>query len=90
MTGKRKESVMAFKSKLISLMGDKQRRDAKRITPADVAEATGLSRQTIYAWMSEKAEFETLSADTVDALCQYFGCGIDDLVELVKKTKKAA
>ena len=82
---KRKENLMGFKSKLPALVGKKQQEENRVVGAAEIAEATKLSRQTIYTWLKSDMVFDTLDADTADAFCTFFAATLNDIVEIVKK-----
>lgn len=69
---------MAVVNRLIILMGRKQAAEGRIITPTEVANATGLSRQAIHQWM--KNDVVQFRGETVRALCKYFDCSVDDLL----------
>lgn len=51
----------------------------RRITLKEIAETTGINRMTLTK-INTKQGYST-STDTLDKLCNYLDCGIDDLVE---------
>lgn len=61
------------------LLEEKQRRENRYISLAEVAKATEISRKTLYKW--QNGEVEHYNNDVIDALCEYFGVGIDELLE---------
>lgn len=62
--------------KLAVLMADK---DA-RLSQKRLAEETGLGLMTVRRLFYN--EFNRVDANTVETLCDYFGCGLGDLFEL--------
>jgi DNA-binding XRE family transcriptional regulator len=74
------EGIM-FRSKLPLLVAQKESRERRKITQEEIAEATGLRRPTISAWMSYKP-ISRLESNVASVLCAYFDCTIQDLVEL--------
>lgn len=64
-------------------MEKKQFAEGRRITIAEVATATGLNRMTLSKILNIKG-YGT-GTDTIDRLCHYFNCGIDDLMEYVSE-----
>lgn len=70
-----------FRSRVPILLAEKEHRERRRITQRELAEETGLARATISSWMSPQG-MPRLDANTVRALCEYFGVDISELVEL--------
>jgi putative transcriptional regulator len=64
-----------------------QREKRKRVPMTEVAEATGLSRQTLAKFAHE--QLREYPEDMLVKLCEYFDCGIGDLlvIENVPDTK---
>lgn len=85
---KRKENVMAFRSKLPALVGEKQKRENRVISPVEIASETGLSKQTIYAWLRDNATFDTLDSDTASAFCVFFEATLNDIVDIVPNPRR--
>lgn len=68
------------------LLAEKQVKERRKISMAEVAESTGISRQALYRWESNSIErYET---NTINALCEYFGVGPGQLFEHVPDDKK--
>ena len=65
--------------KLGELMEKKRFADGKRVSITDIATFTGLSRVTLSKILNQKG-YGT-GTDTVDRLCGYFGCKVEDLME---------
>ena len=65
--------------KLAEMMEKKQFSDGRRITVSEVASATGLNRMTLSKLLNHKG-YGT-GTDTIDKLCTYFDCQIEDLME---------
>ena len=66
--------------KLKERMADKEFRERRRITLIEVATATGIGRITLSRMLKHS---HAVRSDTLDKLCVYFECGIDDLAEHV-------
>ncbi|MEJ5207834.1 helix-turn-helix transcriptional regulator [Denitratimonas sp. CY0512] len=64
--------------KLRERIADKEFREGRRITLVEVAEATGTGRITLSRMLKRGAVMRT---DTLDRLCAYFECDLDDLAE---------
>lgn len=58
-----------------------QFKQSRRITIQEVAEATGINRMTLSKILNHKGY--STGTDTLDRLCSFFGCRIEDLVEHV-------
>lgn len=65
--------------KLGEMMERRQFLEGRRITISEIAEATGLNRMTLSKILNQKG-YGT-GTDTIDRLCSYFGCKVEDLME---------
>ena len=65
--------------KLGEMIERKQFAEGRRITINEVATATGLNRMTLSKILNQKG-YGT-GTDTVDRLCLYFNCRVEDLME---------
>lgn len=59
------------------LMDEKGFREKRRVTLEEVARETGIGRNTLSRLASNRPYNAT--TDTLDRLCQYFGCQLHDL-----------
>lgn len=66
--------------KLRERIADKEFAEDRRISLLEVAEATGIGRITLSRMLKRGAVMRT---DTLDRLCAYFDCRIEDLVEFI-------
>lgn len=73
--------------KLAEVMEKKRFADGKRVSITDIAAATGLSRVTLSKILNQKG-YGT-GTDTIDRLCQYFSCKVDDLMEHLPEAGEA-
>jgi DNA-binding Xre family transcriptional regulator len=71
--------------KLAELMEKKQFELGRRITVGEVAAATGLNRMTLSKILNQKGY--STATDTVDRLCAYFGCQVEDFMEFVPESQ---
>lgn len=71
--------------KLGEMMEKKQFTEGRRITVSEVAAATGLNRMTLSKILNSKG-YGT-GTDTIDRLCEYFGCRVEDLMEYVVSSR---
>ena len=65
--------------RLKELLAEKEFKEKRVITLIEVAEATGIHRMTLSRLSNNKDANPT--ADVLDRLCTYFGCGMSQLVE---------
>jgi putative transcriptional regulator len=63
------------------LLAEKRIKERRNIPLAEVAESTGISRQTLYAWENNKVN--RFDVPVINALCQYFGIEPGKLFEYV-------
>jgi putative transcriptional regulator len=63
------------------LLAEKRIKERRNIPLAEVAESTGISRQTLYAWENNKVN--RFDVPVINALCQYFGIEPGSLFEYV-------
>ena len=74
--------------KLKSLIADKEFQERRRITIQEVAEATGITRNTLSKMLNQHGA--SVRSENLDRLCVYFACRIEDLVEHVVDRAHAA
>lgn len=67
--------------KLGEMIERKQFAEGRRLTINEVATATGLNRMTLSKILNQKG-YGT-GTDTIDRLCLYFNCRVEDLMEHV-------
>ena len=68
--------------KLGEMIEKKQFTEGRRVTISEVASTTGLNRMTLSKILNQKG-YGT-GTDTIDKLCQYFGCEVEDLMVFVE------
>lgn len=73
---------MRLQHRLHKLIALRELETGERMNISQVADESGVSRQTIYFWMNNK-RMDRIDVPTVEKLCAYFGVGIGDLFELV-------
>jgi putative transcriptional regulator len=66
---------------LQKMISEKQFREDRRITMAEITEATGINRVTLSKMINQKG-YSTVT-DNLDKLCKFFDCKLDDLAEFV-------
>ena len=63
------------------LLAEKQKQERRNISLSEVAEATGVSRQSLYKWENNKVNrFDT---PVINAICKYFDIQPGELFEYV-------
>ncbi len=65
--------------KLGEMIEKRQFSEGRRITINEIATATGLNRMTLSKILNQKG-YGT-GTDTIDKLCAYFGCKVEELME---------
>lgn len=65
--------------KLGEMMEKKQFAEGRRVTINEIAIATGLNRMTLSKILNLKGY--GAGTDTIDRLCEYFSCEVQDLME---------
>lgn len=73
--------LVPVKNNFARLLEEKQKKESRYISLAEVASATGVSRKTLYKWQS--GEVEHFNNDVIDKLCDYFKVDLDELLERV-------
>lgn len=71
--------------KLKELIAEKQFREDRVVTLAEVARDAGIHRATLSKIANERGY--STGTENVDKLCAYFGCGVADLMQYVETAK---
>ena len=66
--------------RLRTLMGAWSDQHGQRLTYADLTEATGIAASTLSHLAQNKSR--RIDASTIERLCEFFRCGLDDLMVL--------
>ena len=74
--------------KLGEMIEKKQFTEGRRVTVNEIAAATGLNRMTLSKILNQKG-YGT-GTDTIDRLCEYFNCQVQDLMEHLPEEASAA
>ena len=78
-----------IRSRLGVLLAEKSHAEGRKITYETVVKETGLSKSTLVRLNA--ANFGTtgdgVRMDTLDTLCDYFGCAVGDILEHVSGEK---
>ena len=77
---------MKVQNRLEELLARKQRIEGRKISKHALADETGLSVSSLYAW--SRNETTRFDAAHIIILCQYFGCGVHDLLVLVEEDEE--
>lgn len=72
--------------RLAELMERRRFETGRRLTIGEVAEATGLNRMTLSKILNHRGY--STGTDTVDRLCAYFDCRVEDVMEYVQTQKE--
>jgi putative transcriptional regulator len=67
--------------KLKERIADKEFRERRRVTIQEVAESTGITRNTLSRMLNQHGV--SVRTENLDRLCAYFGCRIEEVVEYV-------
>jgi len=73
--------------KLRERIADKEFRERRRITIQEVAESTGITRNTLSRMLNQHGV--SVRTENLDRLCAYFGCRIEELVEYIAEPPHA-
>lgn len=67
---------------LQKMISEKQYKEGRRITMAEITEATGINRVTLSKMINQKG-YSTVT-DNLDKLCKFFDCKLQDIAEFVE------
>ena len=67
------------------MISEKQFRENRRITMAEITEATGINRVTLSKMINQKG-YSTVT-DNLDKLCKFFDCNLEDIAEYISDEK---
>lgn len=70
-----------FRSRLGQIMLEKSAEAGRRITAQEISEATGITESTLSKWVNGEP-MRQVRAEVVDALCNYFGISMTELIYL--------
>lgn len=66
----------------------KQSMEDYGVTISELSEFTGIARSTLTPLANNPNTVKGIQIDTIDTLCDFFGIGIDDLLEFVQSSNK--
>lgn len=79
---------MPIVSNFAKLLEEKQQKENRFITLSEVSKETGVSRKTLWKW--ERNTIEHFNKDVLEALMEYFGVDMAEILVHIPKTKKPA
>lgn len=68
--------------RVAELIAEKKFIEGKVVTISEIADATAVSRRILSALVNNRRDANP-TAETLEKLCRYFGCGVGQLVEYV-------
>ena len=71
--------------KLQELIAEKQFKEGHRVTLTELSEVTGINRVTLSKMVNHRC-YSTVT-DNIDALCKFFNCKVEDIMEYVSEDK---
>ncbi len=63
------------------MIADKEFLEKRRVLIQEIAESTGITRNTLSKMINQYGV--GVQSETIDKLCEYFSCRIEELVEYV-------
>lgn len=72
---------MTIRIRLKELVAEKEYQEGRVVTFKEIAEETGVHRVTLSKIANHRGY--NVETDTLDRLCKYFGCHIQDLIEFI-------
>lgn len=76
-----RQAARMLRYKLKERIADKEFRERRRITIQEVAQSTGITRNTLSKMLNQHGA--SVRSENLDRLCAYFDCRIEELVEYV-------
>jgi DNA-binding Xre family transcriptional regulator len=72
------DKVSEVKVRFVQLLAEKQARDGKLYSIADVSNATGIERRRLYQWRD--GDVKNIKEEELRILCDFFPCTAGELV----------
>lgn len=72
--------------RLVELLAEKQKRDGKLYSIADIENATKIERRRLYQWRDGKVT--AIKTEEIKLLCDYFPCEVDQLIYYISPLEK--
>lgn len=66
---------------LQKMISEKQFKEGRRITMAEITDATGINRVSLSKMINQKG-YSTVT-DNLDKLCKFFECRLEDIAEYI-------
>jgi DNA-binding Xre family transcriptional regulator len=79
---------MPMATNFAKLLEEKEKQEGRYIPLAEVAQKSRVTRKTLYSWQNNTVT--RFDAKVIDALCDYFGVEMNELLVHTPKTKRAA
>lgn len=73
------------KQRFKQLLLEKSAREGRTVTQKEVSEATGLTEAVLTQWA--KGRVKQAQFETIEKLCKYFDCGVEDLISFDPEQK---
>jgi putative transcriptional regulator len=80
--------LVPISNRFAQLLEQKQKKEDRYISLAEVASDINVSRKTLYKW--EKNTVDRFDRDVIEKLCKYFGVELSELLEYSPEEKKAS
>ena len=75
-------------SKMRRLRFEKEEQEGRKLTYEALQQETGLAPNTLARFLKSEP-LDRIDANTIDALCRFFSCGIGDLLEYLPSDERA-
>lgn len=72
--------------RLVELLAEKQKRDGKLYSIADIERDTKIERRRLYQWRD--GEVTAIKTEEIKALCDFFPCEVDQLIYYISPLEK--
>ena len=69
--------------RIIELVAEKEKREKRKVTLAEISEHTGVNRTSLSKMQNPDMKHST-STSSIDALCRFFDCNVEDIMVYVK------
>ena len=77
---------MTVNNRFAVLLAEMRVKERRNISLQEVAEKTGVSRKTLYAW--ENNRVNRFDVPVIDALCTYFDIEAGELIQFIRQEKQ--